>query len=371
MVSDQDNKLPCCGSGGYPHSGNQVNPAMCVPLASTIALRVYSWVLFFLVLGLILKGALVTSHDAGLAVPDWPTTFGENMFTFHPSKWHGIIFFEHVHRLYASLVGLLTVGLAVWICLGSQNPPWLKIASVVAVGLVIVQGVLGGLTVLLLLPTEVSSLHAVVAQTFLLLILFIALSIGSTSLPVQFGQFFGRFKALAGGQERVARLLLIAIGLVYFTLTAGAVMRHMGAGLAIPDFPSMGGSYVPWVTTEMLLGVNRDRASLGLAPVESDAVWAHLLHRVGAISVLLLVGLLLVTSLPIRLPGVVGRLIISLGVAVVLQAALGVTTVLLARPPWIASLHVLVGAIILALLAASFIKLLLAEKSDTCSEVRG
>src|SRR5207248_9351079 len=96
---------------------------------------------------LILAGSLVTSHDAGLAVPDWPTTYGWNMFTFPPSMWVGGIFYEHGHRLIASTVGFLTIVLAIWLR-RADSRRWVKRLGVVALGAVILQGVLGGLTVL-------------------------------------------------------------------------------------------------------------------------------------------------------------------------------------------------------------------------------
>src|SRR6186997_3299080 len=91
-------------------------------------------------------GGLVTSHGVGLSVPDWPTTYGYNMFFFPFSKWVGGVMYEHTHRLAASLVGLLTVALAVWLHLG-ESRTWLRRLGWLAVFLVILQGVLGGLRV--------------------------------------------------------------------------------------------------------------------------------------------------------------------------------------------------------------------------------
>jgi cytochrome c oxidase assembly protein subunit 15 len=105
---------------------------------------------------LILAGSLVTSHDAGLSVPDWPTSYGWNMFTFPPSMWVANIFWEHGHRLIASSVGFLTIILVIWLwSRGSRR--WLKWFGVVALGAVIAQGVLGGLTVLFFLPDAIST----------------------------------------------------------------------------------------------------------------------------------------------------------------------------------------------------------------------
>src|ERR1700737_1572185 len=98
------------------------------------------------VVALIGLGGLVTSHDAGMAVPDWPNSFGYNMFLFPISRWVGGVFFEHTHRLIASLVGLLTIGLciATWLI---DHRRWVKWLASVAVLAVVIQGVLGGLRV--------------------------------------------------------------------------------------------------------------------------------------------------------------------------------------------------------------------------------
>ena len=70
---------------------------------------------------LVLAGSLVTSTGSGLSVPDWPTSYGWNMFTFPPSKWVGGIFYEHGHRLIASTVGCLTIVLAAWLWVQSRG----------------------------------------------------------------------------------------------------------------------------------------------------------------------------------------------------------------------------------------------------------
>ncbi len=100
---------------------------------------------------LILAGSLVTSHDAGLSVPDWPTSYGWNMFTFPPSMWVANILYEHGHRLIASTVGFLTIIMAVWLWIAEPRR-WLRWFGVAALGSVIAQGLLGGLTVLFFLP---------------------------------------------------------------------------------------------------------------------------------------------------------------------------------------------------------------------------
>src|SRR5438445_10443641 len=123
---------------------------------------------------LVLAGSLGTSTQSGLAVPDWPTTYGWNMFTFPPSKWVGGIFYEHGHRLIASTVGFLTIVLAIWIWLRDPRR-WMKRLGVVALAAVIAQGLLGGLTVLFFLPTAISTAHAGLAEIFLCITVAIAL----------------------------------------------------------------------------------------------------------------------------------------------------------------------------------------------------
>src|SRR5262245_14599160 len=122
---------------------------------------------------LIWVGGLVTSHGAGLAVPDWPTTYGYNMFFFPIQKWVGGIFYEHSHRLVASLVGLMTVGLAVWLTLVDKRR-WLRGLGWLAVLAVLLQGLLGGLRVTAL-KDAIGIFHAVLAQLFFVLVCLIAL----------------------------------------------------------------------------------------------------------------------------------------------------------------------------------------------------
>ena len=110
---------------------------------------------------------MVTSTGSGLSVPDWPTTYGSNMFTFPLSKWVGGIRYEHSHRLIASAVGFLTIILAGWTW-RVEPRRWVRWLAVACLGAVVLQGLLGGLTVLLRLPPAVSIGHAGLAQIFLL-----------------------------------------------------------------------------------------------------------------------------------------------------------------------------------------------------------
>src|SRR5688572_927092 len=109
---------------------------------------------------LIVAGALVTSHDAGLAAPDWPLSYGQVF-----PRMVGNLFWEHGHRLIASSVGLLTIALNLYLY-KSEPRRWVRRLGFAALILVIAQGLLGGLTVKLLLPLWVSSAHATLAQIF-------------------------------------------------------------------------------------------------------------------------------------------------------------------------------------------------------------
>jgi cytochrome c oxidase assembly protein subunit 15 len=170
---------------------------------------------------LLFIGGLVTSLGAGLAVPDWPTTFGYNMFLYPWSKMIGGIFYEHSHRLVASSVGLLTIALAVTFWFHEQRR-WLSWLGAAALFLVIVQGVLGGLRVVLLQHT-LAIIHACLAQAFFALTVSLALftSAGWRG-PVQ--------AAIADG-GRLRRLATITTALIYLQIVFGALLRHTGERL--------------------------------------------------------------------------------------------------------------------------------------------
>src|SRR5215210_3375832 len=135
------------------------------PTDDQLWLNRFVWLLAGATLFLICSGGMVTSKGVGLAVPDWPTTFGYNMFLFPVSQWVGGIFFEHTHRLIASTVGVLTIVLAFWLW-RADTRPWMRKLGWAALGAVVLQGVLGGLRVTLL-KDEIGIFHALLAQAFL------------------------------------------------------------------------------------------------------------------------------------------------------------------------------------------------------------
>jgi cytochrome c oxidase assembly protein subunit 15 len=168
---------------------------------------------------LIVAGALVTSHDAGLSVPDWPTSFG-SLYRIPPMV--GGVKFEHGHRMLAELVGLLTIGVAVWTERVDRRR-WMRVLGWCALGTVIAQGILGGLTVLFSLPPAISTAHATLAQTFFCIMVSIAFftSRSWVEAPV----------TLADAQPRLTTLATLAVIAVWLQLILGAAFRHSGIRL--------------------------------------------------------------------------------------------------------------------------------------------
>jgi cytochrome c oxidase assembly protein subunit 15 len=269
---------------------------------------------------LIVAGGLVTSTDSGLSVPDWPTSYGWNMFTFPMKYMVGGIFYEHGHRLIASGVGFLTIILAAWLW-RAEPRRWVRLLGVTALGSVVLQGLLGGITVLYFLPPAVSTAHAGLAQIFFCLTIAISLftSPGWTTPP-------------AGGwiDDRTLRRTAAATTfIIYGQILVGATMRHSDAGLAIPDFPLVFGGLMP--------------------PSWTPQIAVHYAHRVGALIVTLAVGLTVghvwhhhrtrteVTRPAILLAGLVGVQILLGGSIILTRMDVGINTA-----------HVICGALTLA-----------------------
>ena len=183
---------------------------------------------------LLTAGALVTSHDAGLSAPDWPLSYGQVF-----PKMVGNLFWEHGHRLVATTVGTLTIGLVLYLyryplwrflqrvtglrargSVTADEPPlWLRRLGLIALGAVITQGLLGGLTVKLLLPWWVSTAHATLAQLFFCTVV----SLAVLTSP--------RWSKEAGTPQirpstRLHYLELLAVGTIFLQLVLGATLRH-------------------------------------------------------------------------------------------------------------------------------------------------
>ncbi len=168
---------------------------------------------------LIFLGGVVTNTGSGLAVPDWPTTFGYNMFLYPLSGMVGGILYEHSHRLIGSAVGLLTILMAVGIWRAARRG-WLRWLGVAAVAAVIAQGVLGGLRVVLLRQT-LALLHGIFAQAFLGLIVGLAVC---TS-----GRWAGGARRAGAGGDSPLRLCAVTTGLIFLQMAVGSAVTHTGA----------------------------------------------------------------------------------------------------------------------------------------------
>jgi len=278
----------------------------------------------------------VTSHGAGLAVPDWPNTYGYNMFFFPVSRWVGGIFYEHTHRLVASGVGLLTTILAVWLWL-KESRCWLRWLGVLAFVGVVCQGVLGGLRVTLL-KDELGIVHATLAQLFLVLVSAIAL----------FTTRWWTKEAGGTGVDRGLRFwVALGTGFVFLQLVLGATMRHQHAGLAIPDFPLAYGRLWPAMDEQSVAGYNQRRVEVQAAkPITAFQIGLQMAHRLGALAILLTVAataLQAARRLGPRQPLTQGAWV-WLGLVLV-QVVLGGATIWTGKSADIATTHVAVGAL--------------------------
>lgn len=270
---------------------------------------------------LIAAGALVTSKEAGLSVPDWPLSYGG----LNPPRWWEIenVRAEHGHRLIAGTVALMTIGLAVWFG-RREGRRWVRRIAYLAVVAVLAQAGLGGLTVLFFLPTPISVGHAALAQIFLCLV--VTLAVTTSAIWRDAGR---RALPERGGGRELARLATTSSALIYVQILLGAVMRHSGAGLAIPDFPLAFGRLIP--------------------PQLDFPIAIHFSHRLGAVVVTCAV--LWTVARALRSAG--GRLSLALpasamGLLVALQVTLGAYVVWTAKAVVPNTAHVATGATLLA-----------------------
>ncbi len=269
---------------------------------------------------LIAAGALVTSTESGLSVPDWPLSYG----SLNPPNWWTIstVRAEHGHRLIAGTVAMLTVLLAVWTGLKEERR-WVRTLAYSAVAVVLAQALLGGLTVLFFLPTPISVSHAGLAQVFLCLTVTLAL------VTSRWWHAARRREPDPGGAGMLFKTARLTVVMVFAQILLGAVMRHTGAGLAIPDFPLVFGGLVP--------------------PVFDFGIAVHYAHRLGALAVACMIFLTLYRAR--RLAAGAARLRplrIAMAVLVVIQIALGGAVVLTGKATVPNTAHVATGAMLLA-----------------------
>lgn len=342
-----------------------------------------------------------------MAVPDWPNTYGYNMFFFPISQWVGGIFYEHTHRLLGSLVGLLVLVLTIWLH-GAPARPWLRAggALMMIVGLawavtttgrrdwafiavgtgvvaaaaswfwpscapanrnlrwlgniillgVLLQGVLGGLRVVLL-QDALGVFHATLAQVLLFLVCAVALL---TSPWWQHASPAGN--PTASSKVPLRGLILGTTLLILFQLILGASMRHRHAGLAVPDFPLAYGRIWPAVDASAVARYNRERPELkAVNPLTPADVLLHMGHRItgfGVVGLLTFTALRCRRSLGARHPLTRGtRFWMILGY---IQLLLGAITVWSNKSADLTTAHVAVGS---ALLAGGGLLVMLANRT--------
>ena len=356
---------------------------------------------------MIFLGGLVTSHQAGMSVPDWPNSYGYNMFLFPPSRWTGGIFYEHTHRLLGTVVGFCAVVLAsvafgpgrtvfgrklitaaiavlevgnagvtaamiafpaafhlpagsrsasailphgvvtavgfalvaivVWTCRQPEPRRWVRWLAAAVLMAVCVQGLIGGLRVdLINLPLAMA--HGCFAQaTFCLMVVTAAVT----------GTAWGRLRPTRAGSP-VRAVAYLTVGVVFAQLVVAAVMRHSGAGLAIPELLLPYGHLLPPTTPAQLAVANRVRVwDWHLDPVTLGQVWLQFTHRMGAVVVTAAAVLLIALIVRARQPSLVTPAA-ALGALLWMQVTLGLLTVHYRKPADVASLHVACGALVLA-----------------------
>lgn len=285
---------------------------------------------------LITSGGLVTSKGVGMTVPDWPSTYGYNMFLFPISKWVGGIFYEHLHRLIASGVGLMTVILSILLFIWEPRR-WVKVLGVCAVIAVIIQGVLGGMRVVLY-KNEIGIFHGMLAQSFLL-----ALGILCVVTSPSFNA--GTWFKTAGSPILRTLALAIVVG-TFLQLGIAATMRHAHLGLAIPDFPLAYGAVWPDTGESRMTEINAARVAANQMPTTSFQIHLQMLHRIVAIVLAAAVFAFAIlafrrASTPLWLRGTA---LVWVGLIIV-QIFLGAWTIWSNKAADVATGHVIVGAV--------------------------
>jgi heme a synthase len=341
----------------------------------------------FFLIGL---GGLVTSHEAGMSVPDWPTSYGYNMFALPIKFWTGGAFFEHTHRLLASAVGSLTCILALWV-FGKNSRPFMRwsgfilpvigIASEIlfpnrwldgvlygVVGLasyvasffwprcesaskllrwlgvaaffgVVAQGILGGLRVTMKMDS-LGIFHGAVAQTFFVLVCAIAL------FTSRAWHGLAAKKIISVPRGLRSHVLFVTI-LIFAQLLIGATMRHQHAGLAISDFPLAHGKIWPDTSADAVARYNAERMeTTNVNPITAFQIILQMVHRL--VAFLILAGVAAAAGLAVKRLGrkdSLTKLAWFWFVLIILQIALGVATIWTNKAADVATAHVMVGAL--------------------------
>ena len=291
----------------------------------------------FWTLGLLYLGSVVHATESSLACPDWPTCFGTMM-----PEMTGGVFWEHLHRLVAGGLVLL-FGLSTWLAkTPTQDQPWIFRACLAGLGLLIVQSIFGGLTVIYRLPDLISTTHLGLAFIFLALVTVLASATG----PLKTFE-----SPLGETANRITILASASAALIFVQSLIGGLVRHMDAGMACPDAPLCLGELVP--------------------PLVNSTITLHFTHRlIGIVAALLIIGLsiwILRVSAPkpLRLLGLLAAAL------VVTQVIIGFVSVLTSLAVIPVSLHTLIAAGLLATLVRLATLARLSPKSmSSTSELR-
>ncbi len=286
---------------------------------------------------LLCSGGIVTSKGVGMAVPDWPTTYGYNMFLFPFERWVGGIFYEHSHRLIASGVGFMTLVLAAAL-LAVEPRRWVRHLGLAAFFAVCIQGLLGGLRVTLY-KDEIGIFHALLAQAFFC-------SLGLLVVATSRG-FIEKAWDAVSFDTGLRRLAIAATVTIFLQLGIGATMRHEHAGLAIPDFPTAYGQWIPDTSPQHIADINVQRTADGQMPTSALFIWVQMVHRVVAVVICALVLTTVVRAFRTQQDLRIRALSAGWALLIGLQFFLGAWTIWSGKAPWVATAHVAFGALAL------------------------
>ena len=285
-------------------------------------------------LGLLFLGSIVHATESSLACPDWPTCYG----TMVPEMTGGV-FWEHLHRLVAGGLVLIFAAATYVSWKPEAHRPAIRKWALAGIGLLIVQSVFGGLTVLLQLPAAISTTHLALAFLFLAL---------ATGLTVVTSPRWTSGEGAAIGLVGLRRIALVGAVLTFLQSVLGGAVRHMDAGLVCPDVPLCLGQWVP--------------------PLETATVAVHFGHRVVGILLLVSLSVLAVRAMRELEPSVARTLALTAGALVVLQVTLGFLSVYMRLAVMPVSLHTLLAATILTLTVA-LVVMTLAPQAGTSGTV--
>ena len=341
---------------------------------------------------LIAIGGLVTSKDAGMSVPDWPTSYGYNMFLFPVSKWVGGVLYEHTHRLVATVVGVLVVALTRWLGGSASRKPLAIVGFIeTAIGLLLpladdrlkgagyflsgigvvvllaavvwfrnesaspalvrlgwlafaavqLQGLLGGLRVVLYYDW-IGIFHAALAQAFFVLLCAIVLFTSRWWLL--------NSSKIASLPDRLhlRPLFLGVTALIFLQLLLGATMRHAHAGLAIPDFPLAYHKLWPPMDAASVASYNQNRLQVSETnPITAFQIALQMIHRFVALMIACAVAWCAFSARRLGSRHPLARWSLAWLGLVLCQILLGAATIWSNKAANVASLHVLVGALML------------------------